>query len=166
MRGTPGKRRNAETDHTFIKPPFPEPESLPGAYFNSHGETRYPCYLCVIIKEKGPRVQRIITIFRAVKITVQLCLRDKACHSPPQIQGYLDESYAGERKQCSKRWISFSMGFRNNAQKVHTISTLPSSFCSRSQVMSNQPAMTDSSHVLSATGAQLTNRSFTNPILN
>lgn len=83
-RGTIGqKRRNDETDYTFIKPPFPEPESLLRAYFNSHGGTCYQRHLCVIIKEKGPRVQRIITIFRVVKITAQLCLRDQACHSPP-----------------------------------------------------------------------------------
>lgn len=83
-RGTIGKkRRNDETDYTVIKPPFPKPESLLRAYFNSHGDIHYQCHLCVTIKEKGPRVQRIITIFRVVKITVQLCLRDQACHSPP-----------------------------------------------------------------------------------
>lgn len=58
-------------------------------------------------------------------------------------------------------------GFQGTMPRKYThISTLPSSFCSRSQVMSNQTAMTDSCHVIPATCAQLTSCFFINPTLN
>ena len=47
-------------------------------------------------------------------------------------------------------------GFQGTMPRKYT-HTFPSSFCSRSQVMSNLTAMTDSCHVIPATCVQLTN---------